>query len=215
MPNLRLLLQAGAAAIMATRMSSGGVETEIKLPVADPNAAIALLTNAGFSLVKPRTFESNIIFDTPANHLRSSGCVLRVRRAGEDQILTFKGPADRRRHKSREEIEIAVSDASKTTRILGGLGYYPQFRYEKYRTEFARQGESGLVTLDETPVGCFLELEGQPDWIDKIARDLGFDESHYITASYGTLYVRHCQAQGVEPSDMVFQHTSSERSETT
>jgi adenylate cyclase class 2 len=196
-------------------MASGLVETEIKLPVADPEDAFSLLTNAGFQVVKPRVLESNVIFDTPDSKLRSSGCLLRVRCAGDEHRLTFKGPADRGRHKTREEIEITVSDGSNAARVLGRLGFNPSFRYEKYRTEFARQGEPGVVTLDETPIGCFLEVEGHGDWIDKTSKRLGFDESQYITASYGSLYTRHCQARGVEPSDMVFHHTSSDKRQIT
>ena len=59
------------------------------------------------------------------------------------------------------------------------------FRYEKYRTEFRQPRRAGVAMLDETPVGVYLELEGTPHWIDRTARRLGFQESDYITASYG------------------------------
>jgi adenylate cyclase class 2 len=108
------------------------------------------------------------------------------------------------RHKSREEFETAVSDAANAAKILNRLGFLDCFRYEKYRTEFARSHEPGVVMLDETPIGNFLEIEGPPDWIDETAHELGFDEDKYMTASYGTLYRRHCEAHGRKPSHMVF-----------
>jgi adenylate cyclase class 2 len=76
------------------------------------------------------------------------------------------------------------------------------FRYEKYRTEFARGSEPGLVTLDETPVGNFMELEGPARWIDHTAKVLGFSRDAYITDSYGKLYEDWCAARNLVPGDM-------------
>jgi adenylate cyclase, class 2 len=182
----------------------GPIETEIKLAVPDPESAASLLAGRGFTVSKSRIFESNVVFDTTSRDLRSTGCVLRLRSAGAENILTFKGRADRTRHKSREEIETLVSDPAAAAAILAFLGYQPAFRYEKYRTEFTRAGDRGVVTLDETPVGCFMELEGEPDWIDRVASELGASEADYITASYGSLYARHCTLSGIQPTDMVF-----------
>jgi adenylate cyclase class 2 len=64
----------------------------------------------------------------------------------------------------------------------------------------------GTVTLDETPIGDFLELEGPSDWIDRTARDLGFSTSDYITSSYITLYMEFCKNRQVQPSFMTFQN---------
>jgi len=62
----------------------------------------------------------------------------------------------------------------------------------------------GVATLDDTPIGVFLELEGAPGWIDRTARLLGFAEQDYITASYRSLYVDDCAARGIPPADMIF-----------
>ena len=87
-------------------------------------------------------------------------------------------------------------------RIFAGLGFAPVFRYEKYRTEFT-DGE-GVVTLDETPIGDYLELEGGEEWIDRVAAKLGYRESDYVTMSYGRLYLEHCNKNQIEPANMVF-----------
>ena len=133
-------------------------------------------------------FEVNQLFDRPSNELRTSDRLLRLRRVGDRAIVTFKGPSERGRHKSREEIEFQVSDGAAFELVLDRLGYSPGLLYEKYRTEFARMGETGVVTLDETPIGVFLELEGQPEWIDRVAAELGFTPANYSTASYGSLF---------------------------
>ena len=61
-----------------------------------------------------------------------------------------------------------------------------------------------MATLDETPVGLYLELEGQPRWIDRTARQMGFKEEDYITRSYARLYLDWCQKNRVQPANMVF-----------
>lgn len=187
---------------MATAHSNS-LEVEIKLAVASAGAARRLLRGKGFRVVKPRVFEANDVFDTADLRLRNSQSLLRIRTVRRQVILTYKGSPRSGKHKSREEIEIHADNAQTLETILDRLGFGRVFRYEKYRTEF-RRGRAGVVTLDETPVGCYLELEGPPEWIDRTARLLGFRETDYITVSYARLYLDWCAAKGCEPGNMVF-----------
>ena len=179
-------------------------EVEIKLRVASAQAARGILRKAGFQVHRRRDFEDNLVFDTADLALRRAGKLLRLREAGRDALVTYKGPATPGKHKSREELEVAVSDARTTALVFERLGFSQVFRYQKYRAEYKRPQERGVVTLDETPIGCFLEIEGAPDWIDRTARRLGFQESDYITGSYGGMYLELRQQQPGLPADMVF-----------
>lgn len=185
-------------------MLRGTHETEIKL--AAPNAATArrLLRKAGFRVARRRVFEANTVFDTADRCLRRANLLLRVRQTPGADTFTFKGPPLPARHKTREEFEVKLSSAATCGLILQRLGYEPAFRYEKYRTEFRLAGTAGVATLDETPIGVYLELEGSPRWIDRMARRLGFREQDYITASYGGLYLAWCAARHATPGHMVF-----------
>lgn len=185
-------------------MLHNGREVEIKLQVSSASAARRMLRAAGFRVVKRRVLEKNTVYDTGGRELRNSARLLRVREAGKTVKLTYKGPPDGGKHKSREELELDVSDAGVIAAIFGRLAYHPVFRYEKFRTEFGRHGSSGIATVDETPIGAYLELEGSPSWIDRTARTLGFTEQSYITASYARLYMEWCEAQGVTPAHMLF-----------
>lgn len=187
--------------------SGNAVETEIKLRVNDISAINDRLVVAGFHVTKPRIFESNTLYDFSDRRLRSAGSILRLRQVGEKAILTFKGPTKFGKHKTREELETAIGDGALGAAIFSRIGLIPGFRYEKYRTEFQRSGEPGIVTLDETPIGIFLELEGAPEWIDSAAEELGFPEDQYITLSYGSLYVQFCEERGVTPTVMIFNST--------
>jgi adenylate cyclase class 2 len=179
-------------------------EIEVKLRVASAADAQRLIAATGFQVSVPRIFEANTIYDSPDAALRQRGSVLRLRRAGDKVTLTLKGQTSPGKHKSRPEDEIVVSDYETTDRILTTLGYQPTFRYEKYRTEFANARETGTITLDETPIGTFLELEGSPEWIDATARALGFHEGDYILESYGKLYVNLCIQEARSPTNMTF-----------
>jgi adenylate cyclase class 2 len=185
-------------------MSRSSQEIEIKLAVPDASSARRHLRAHGFRVVRPRVFEANTVFDTSKLVLRRSGRLLRIRTAGRCATLTYKGKPAGGRHKSREELEIEVPDAGRMAAIVERLDFRPVFRYEKYRTEFQQPRRSGVVVLDETPVGVFLELEGSAHWIDRTAKLLGFSEHDYITASYGRLYLEWCKANRCKPGDMVF-----------
>jgi adenylate cyclase class 2 len=184
---------------------SGQVENEIKLEVANIGVARRLLRAAGFRVSRPRVFESNIVLDTPNQAILRSGSLLRLRRVGKLGLLTFKGPPDNYGpHKSRLEVESEIAQPDAVRFLLGNLGYHPVFLYEKYRTEFARPHESGMATLDETPMGVYMELEGSPRWVDRSARRLGFSPTDYITSSYGRLWAEYCAARGEARGDMLF-----------
>ncbi len=180
-------------------------EIEIKLRVPSVPAAKRLLLQAGFKVTVPRHLERNLLLDTTPATLRPAAVVLRVRQANGETIVTYKGKGSTDgKHKVREELETGVSHHASVLAIFARLGYSPTFRYDKYRTILARNRERGHAMLDETPIGPFLELEGPARWIDRTAHMLGFNESDYVTASYGALWVEHCRAAGLPVTDFVF-----------
>ena len=189
------------------------LEIEIKLFIPGGlNPMRKAVRALNFKVAKKRAFERNILFDTVDLQLRRRGEIIRLRRVGPRSILTLKGPSIPGPHKTREELESEISDPDTMELILARLKLLPLFRYEKFREEFKRPGRHGTITLDQTPIGNFLELEGAPKWIDRTARELGFSQSDYIPSSYGNLYLTHCRVRGLSPSDMVFNtKTSRER----
>jgi adenylate cyclase, class 2 len=187
------------------QMTSGAVETEVKLPVRDIGEVTLRLRKAGYSVSVPREFESNSLYDSPERRLTRTGMALRLRQAGERSIITWKGPAaEAGPHKTRPELETTVGSVAVLSDILTRLGYEVVFRYEKFRTEFRRQEALGSIVLDETPIGAFLELEGPGDWIDKAAMELGFSPVSYILDSYASLYTKQCRENGRQPMHMLF-----------
>jgi adenylate cyclase, class 2 len=188
-------------------------EVEIKLPIGKGASLRALkrrLKELGFRVAEARRRERNQLFDFPDGRLRRAHCLLRLRTEKGRCQVTFKGaPARSRRYKVRSEIEVEVSEGDRLAAIFAGLGLRPAFRYEKYRTTYRRPREAkahrqALVELDETPIGNFLELEGPPAWIDRVARALGYQPRDYVTSSYAALYFQACRARGRRPTHMLF-----------
>ncbi|PYT21504.1 MAG: class IV adenylate cyclase [Acidobacteria bacterium] len=189
-------------------MSHAGSNCEIEIKLEIPSAAFGrrVLSGAGFGISRRRVFEINLVFDTPDRAIRRARALLRVREAGGASTLTYKGAPVPGKHKSREEVETGISDAEKMRTVLERAGFEVVFRYEKFRTEYAKTSEHGLALLDETPIGYYLELEGAPQWIDRTARRLGFSEADYITESYARLYQQFCKREGLQSAHMIFEN---------
>jgi adenylate cyclase class 2 len=184
-------------------MSSSN-EIEIKFRVPDVNALVARLRQLGFQQITPRTQEINVLFDLPGHPLRNRGDLLRLRRYGETWVLTHKSKAKNKDgpHKTRIEIETRVENGENMEAILRALQFEPCFRYEKFRAEW--QGGEGKVVIDETPIGIFGEIEGPPEWIDSVARDLQIDRKDYITDTYAGLFFDWKRKTGSNAQEMTF-----------
>jgi adenylate cyclase, class 2 len=215
-------------------------EIEIKLRIGDRRRFLRQLGRLKAKLTRARVHEMNTLYDTGDGQLARQGQMLRLRvesaasggrgagqrkvakdRAASTGVLTFKGPENGAEtnipepYKVREEHELCISNPEEMSKIFEALGLRPCFRYEKFRTTFSLPGMARLkLTLDETPIGVFAELEGERGEIDRAAGMLGFARSDYINKSYGALFVEERalagRASGEEPksfsgiTDMLF-----------
>lgn len=181
-------------------------ETEIKLAVADAGMACSMLEAFGATVETKRHFEDNLVLDTEDRSLRLSGKLLRLRiTGGKRGLITFKGQGRISDGvKDREEVECRVSDPENLLRILSELGFALSFRYQKYRTVYRMDSVDLEFCVDETPIGAFVEIEGDVEQIHIQSERLGFKRSQYITDSYATLYLRWCDEHNIQSSSMMF-----------
>ena len=178
------------------------IEREIKLAFASPEAARGAVAMAGASLTAARRLQRDALLDTADPSLFTARSALRVRAEGRRTWLTFKGPQQQSTVKAREELETEAGEGEVLFGILERLGFRVAFRYEKYREEYKK--DDAVIAIDETPIGTFVEIEGDERSIESIAATMGLGRSHYILESYRTLFVRRCEAEGLPVTDMLF-----------
>jgi adenylate cyclase, class 2 len=158
-------------------------EIEVKIRIDDPKAFREKALGLGAVIARDRHLETNVLFDFDSGALGAGGRALRLRTAGKRATLTYKGKRRKSRSfKVREEIETQVRDPKAARKILKALGLKETFSYRKHRTVLRKSRLT--ICIDETPVGNFVELEGERHEITRFARALGFGRADFNTLSY-------------------------------
>ncbi len=184
-------------------MHQNQIEMEVKFCMSDLSAFEQRLRSIGASLFQPRTFETNLRFDTANLDLTKAHRVLRLRRDQGD-YLTYKGPTESDQSVSiRQEIEIEVKDFDSAEALLKALGYQVSVRYEKWRTKYRLNDLE--IDLDEMPFGHFIEIEGEdPVLIERMAHTLALDWSLRVTDSYMILFDKFKKNRHLNIPNLVF-----------
>lgn len=170
------------------------IETEVKLRIPSTREVAPRLAALGFQLEIAAQTERSVLWDR-GTELFSQGCALRVRTYGGVAWITWKGPKVKDPLlKIRPEIETSVASAEAMAGILRALGYNPVLAMEKTRALLRR--DDLVACLDETPFGCYLELEGESEAILKAMASLGLGPELAELRSYPALFLEHgCASQ--------------------
>jgi predicted adenylyl cyclase CyaB len=177
-------------------------ERELKFALRDQtlDSLRERLKAAGAQPKRAAAREANWVFDR-RDELFGSSRLLRLRTDGTGCRLTFKGPPRFEENlKVRDEVEVTVAHAEAMRDLLVRLGYRVVRRYEKVREEW--QLAATVVALDHTPIGDFVEFEG--DDAAASAVRCGFDPSVAERRSYLRLYEDWRREHPELPADMIF-----------
>jgi adenylate cyclase class 2 len=141
------------------------VEVEQKFRHVDFTALVLKLRALG-AVESERQSESDHYFNAPDRDFAKTDEALRIRRVGEKNRITYKGPKRDAHTKTRTEIEAPLADGAAAAedfgRLLVHLGYRSVAVVHKDRRTFhlIRDGFTLDVTLDDVhDVGSFAELE--------------------------------------------------------
>ena len=161
-------------------------EIEVKFLLKDYASLMQKIADLQLSCSQERIHEFNLRYDLADGSLVAQKQVLRLRKDAQAR-LTFKGPGVMEEDVLlRKEVEVVVSDFDTTNRLLEALGYQVVMMYEKYRANYLL--DSLVMSVDETPLGLFVELEGEsPAQVRKAADVLGLDWDARINLSYSAL----------------------------
>jgi adenylate cyclase class 2 len=162
------------------------LETEAKLRIPDLESLKPQLLALGFVERTQLQTEQSVLWDR-GRELLEQGCALRVRRYAGQAWLTYKGRKQEHPDlKIRPEFETLVDDPAALETILEALGYVPVLHMVKTRALW--DGPGLLACLDQTPFGCFLELEGEAEAIHAAMAKFGIGKEAIEPQSYPTLY---------------------------
>lgn len=141
------------------------LEVEVRYRSADRAEVERRLRQLGATWAGERV-ETDLYFQAPDRDLKARDEALRLRRCGDHNYLTFKGPRRDDGTKTRTEIEVPLGDgpaaAADAERLLAALGFRPAGTVHKRRTVYRlrRDGFAVLACLDEVErAGSFVELE--------------------------------------------------------
>jgi adenylate cyclase class 2 len=141
------------------------LEVEIRYRYSDREGLIGRLETLGATLKQSRT-DIDHYFNGPDRDFRQSDEAFRLRRIGQTNCLTYKGPKRDTETKTRTEIEVPLAEgdqaASDMEHMLLALGYKPVAVVRKKRQiyEFTRSGFHMEACFDDVErVGPFIELE--------------------------------------------------------
>ena len=183
------------------------LEIEVKIACDD----LEHLRRAGFNLtlIRPRHFEDNWLMDWPDQRLFKQGAALRVRSVDREGWVTFKGEVEQSASsllKVREEIEAHTTAPQQMAELLERIGLRRAFRYQKYRTIYtlSLDGRELKIAFDETPMGNFIEIEGDETGVLNAIERAGFPLSDIIRESYPELQAARCRERGLNLQDLVF-----------
>ena len=178
-------------------------EIEVKFLLKNYAALMQKIADLQLPCSQERIHEFNLRYDLPDGSLVAQKQVLRLRKDTQAR-LTFKGPGIMEEEVLlRKEIEVMVSDFDTTKRLLEALGYQVVMMYEKYRANYLM--DSLVLSVDETPFGLFIELEGEsPVQVHLAANVFGLDWEQRINLSYSALLKQYNQNSGNSFRDLSF-----------
>ena len=166
------------------------LEREIKLRFESADAARAAVAALGATPLRGRRLQDDVLLDTDDRRAPARAAAsLRVRaRRRAEPPSPSRARCMPSAMKVREEIETVVGDAEMLLRVLRRARASRRASATRsIREEFALDGR--VVAIDETPVGTFVELEGDETAIADVARGLGRTPGDYVLASYRSLFL--------------------------
>ena len=117
-------------------------------------------------------------------------------------IALFDGAANRLlRLIGIHPIQELPEGATVAEALVAALGFRPWFRAQKQREEYDL--DEAHVTIDETPMGVFVEIEAPGELIAPVAAKLGRSSADYRLESYPRLWRDWCAANNLPPQDML------------
>lgn len=186
-------------------------EVEMKFRVGDHSALAGRLSDIGVLADVPQA-QDDLYLAHPSRDFAATDEALRLRRDGQSNHVTYKGPRRPGPTKTREEIEVPFADGpegrAEMARLFNRLGFRTVLEVRKTRLSYRlkHRNRPMIVTLDKVEgLGAFAEVESiavgesdlpaAQDAVMDLARELG------LTDLEPRSYLRMVLEQVQEPED--------------
>jgi adenylate cyclase, class 2 len=140
-------------------------EVELKFPVPDLSAFAGKLIDMAVP-ISPAQEEIDLYFAHPGRDFAQTDEAFRLRRKGDANYITYKGPKIDATTKTRREIELPLGPGLESlaswTALLEAVGFRPagEVRKSRRKAAIAWQGRQVEASLDDVDgVGTFVEFE--------------------------------------------------------
>ena len=167
-------------------------EVEVKYRAVDHDQLVQRLSQIG-AVAGAVVDHVDIYFNHPVRDFGRSNEAFRIRRLGEENRITYKGPRRIGPTKTREEIEIAVApgvdEFNRLRKLLENLGFCPvatvrkrresfHLSFQKHELEIALDSAEGLGPFAEieTIAGSEADLPAAQQAVIALAGSLGLTE---------------------------------------
>jgi len=180
-------------------------EIEVKFKIEDIDKLHLDLEEAGYHLVD-KVYQKTYSLWDKFRYLSRKGIFIRTRQDGDKHTFTVK-TRDlnlKSEYAERNEYNVEVEDAGKVAEMLKIIGFDDMRVLEKYRETW--EGFDVDVVIDYTPIGDFMEIEGEKEEIDAFIERFNLNGLPRITMAYWDVYREDCKAKGIdEKNDLVFE----------
>ena len=177
------------------------IEKELKLKIKDIPGLIDYLKKHG-AIFLNKSKEKTIRLDTSNGDLEKRGVFLRVREGSKRTITLKEKIGDDKTVRTRKETEFEIQDIEAMAYILGKLGFDSPRMMEKYRINLKYKGAE--LSIDELFFGFYLEVEGEEDRIEAIAKELGYNPKEKILGTYWDILEEYNKEHKTNKKDIEF-----------
>lgn len=184
-------------------------ETEIKLELKISELkAITEKIEEIFAAKKSRSFRQ-VTHQFFFNDWTTQNVFPRIRNEEDGRItLTVKVKSESKSDFfERLELETEVTNSEEVIRMMPHFGFPKKISWEKRRSLFKMdrvKNPAICFYLDETPIGWFLEMEGNEAEIERAIAMLGLQKSKRIAKSYLGLWEDYKKKFSIENSEEMF-----------
>lgn len=143
-------------------------------------------------------YQQTVMFDNTDHLMERTDGRIRLRQHGDKITISYKKPLPSDgNHKKEIEFETEVGNFDIMENILKTMEYLPTTSYEKYTTHLKFKDSDAEIEIQKYPFTTFLEIEGEKEEIEKVAKELNLDIRSSLIKPVDTLFCEWREKKGL------------------